>query len=275
MSSRRDTRSREHRVEIRASIEDVFRALTEAEEVVRWFAPEAEIEPREGGWYRYSWGEGMEAASRIAVWEPPRRLRLESFGAGEGKLELPLVEEYVLESDGERTVLRMVQSGIPTSADWDDFYEDTGRGWRMFFAGLRHYLERHAGRARQTILFMHPVGIAVEEAWRKLLGPDGLAKHGGLDGELSTGERRTLTTSFGEKLEVELLVYEPPNTLTVNIDNLEDSLLALDFERMAGRTFLYANLSTFRVPEPTVERLRAEWRRWLERLFPAPIGSTS
>jgi len=43
-------------------------------------------------------------------------------------------------------VLRLVQSGIPATPDWDDFYEDTGRGGKIFLAGLRHYVERHFGQ---------------------------------------------------------------------------------------------------------------------------------
>ena len=121
-------------------------------------------------------------------------------------------------------------------------------------------------------MFMQPVRIPVDEAWQKLMGPEGLAAEGDL-GSVGTGERESLTTAFGQKLEVEVLVREPPHTLSMRIDNLEDSLLALDFERMGGQTFLYANLSTFGVPAEELEELRGQWKSWLDRLFPVPEGT--
>ena len=77
-----------------------------------------------------------------------------------------------------------------------------------------------------------------------------------------------MTTAFGQKLEIEVLVHEPPHTLSMTIDNLEDSLLALDFEHIGGKTFLYANLSTFGVAASQVRELESQWKGWLDRLFP-------
>lgn len=216
-----------------------------------------------------SWGEGMAGTSRIEGFERNRHLRLVHEGEGPTKLEEPMVEEYFMESDGEITVLRLVQSGLPATADWDDFYEDTGRGWKIVLAGLRHYVERHFGQPCENIMFMQPVRIPVEEAWQKLLGPEGLAAEGDL-ANVETGDRKSITTAFGQKLEGEVLVLEPPHTLSMRIDNLEDSLLALDFERMGEQTFLYANLSTFGVPAEELEALKGQWRSWLDRLFPVP-----
>ena len=116
---------------------------------------------------------------------------------------------------------------------------------------------------------MHPVVLPVEAAWKKLTGPDGLAARGSLE-NIEVGARRELTTAFGQTIQVEVLVHEPPFTLSMTIDNLEDSLLALDFERMGPKTFLYANLTTFRLDEGQVESLRQEWKRWIETLFPVP-----
>lgn len=263
------TRGREHRVEIRAPIEAVWKALVDADEIVRWYAPAAEVEPREGGRYWVSWGEGMAGVSRIEAFDAGSRLLLAHVWDGAADLDPPIMEEYLLEARGNITVLRLVQSGIPASADWDDFYDDTGRGWKMFLAGLRHYLEKHLGHARDTIMFMQPIAIPIEDAWRKLVGPDGLAADGGLD-DVEVGTRASLTTAFGQKLEIEVLVHEPPHTLSMTIDNLEDSLLALDFERIGGKTFLYANLSTFGVAASQVGDLENQWKGWIDRVFPVP-----
>jgi uncharacterized protein YndB with AHSA1/START domain len=46
-----DTRQHETVVEIPARVEEVWKAITEASEVRRWFAPEVCTDPREGGEY--------------------------------------------------------------------------------------------------------------------------------------------------------------------------------------------------------------------------------
>lgn len=266
-------RRREHRTEIHAPITSVWKALVDAEEIVRWFAVAAEVDPREGGRYWVSWGEGMAGESRIEALETERRLAVAHAWEGVADLDPPIVQEYLLESRGDVTVLRVVQTGIPDSSEWDDFYEDTGRGWKMFLAGLKHYLEKHRGSPRKSIMFMQPVTVPVADAWDKLVGPGGIAADGLSD--IAVGTRASFESPFGQKLDVGVLVHEPPYTLAMAIDNLEDSLLALDFERMGDETFLYANLSTFGLEASRVEELRSQWKRWIERLFPVPSGSTA
>ena len=87
-----DTRRREHHIEIRTPIEAVWKALVDADEIVRWYAPEAEVEPREGGRYWVSWGEEMAGASRIDVFETERRLVLVHAWEGAADLDPPMME---------------------------------------------------------------------------------------------------------------------------------------------------------------------------------------
>jgi hypothetical protein len=86
------------------------------------------------------------------------------------------------------------------------------------------------------------------------------------------GERRRVKTAFGQELAVELLMRQPPHAPSLSIDDLEDSLLALDFDTVRGKTFLYANLSTFCAPESTMEALRRDWNARVERIFPSPVS---
>src|SRR5262249_16858235 len=72
------TRDIQLSVELDASPEDVFRAVTEGTEVAKWLAPEARSTPPEGGkkakiWI--SWGEGMSAEHEIEIYDPPKRVR--------------------------------------------------------------------------------------------------------------------------------------------------------------------------------------------------------
>src|SRR2546429_980146 len=129
------TRSHEHEIEIEAPIEAVWRAVTDADELTRWFAESAGITPGEGGTYRVSWGEGLESQSRITAWEPPRRLRLVGGPGGDAgdevwqlTAEQPIVEEWTLEARGDVTGLRLVGSRVPHSPGRGGLYQgDRGR----------------------------------------------------------------------------------------------------------------------------------------------------
>src|SRR5215471_15579426 len=92
------TRSQTHEIEIDAPIEAVWKAISEAEEITRWFCEEARVIPGEGGSYWISWGEGQGAESRIDVWDPPRRLRTSHIPAERDPkyagVTTPIVIEY-------------------------------------------------------------------------------------------------------------------------------------------------------------------------------------
>lgn len=168
----RDTRSVSHEVEIDAPVERVWRALTEAEELERWFPLEARVVPGEGGSIWMSWKNEYAGDSRILAWEPNRRLET-SWGEldGHGPAQ---VTTYTLEPRGGRTVVRVVTSGFPTDPSWDDWVEATGRGWRWELGSLKRYLEEHAGEDRAVVYLRRRTDASREEAWARLSGPDGL-----------------------------------------------------------------------------------------------------
>ena len=274
-----NTRSHEHEIEIDAPIEAVWKAITDAEEITNWFAEAARVTPGEGGSYCISWGEGQEGESRIDDWEPPRRLRTshlpnqggfdpEKGGSAPAQLDSPIIVEYILESRGDRTVVRLVHSGIPLTPEWDGFYDGTNRGWGMFFQGLRHYLEKCAGLARKTIMIMQPVTIGLEEAWNKLTGAEGLAAKGTLQ-DLATGSRYSVTTSNGDDLQGEVILSIPPKTITLTIESLDNALLSATFEEMGGATYFYMTLATYGWTPDRNEALRARWTDWMQKLLPA------
>src|SRR5689334_14016537 len=68
-------RALEDRIVLDASVEAVWRALTDAEELMRWFPLQATVEPGVGGTITLSWGESGAGGATIAIWEPNRRLR--------------------------------------------------------------------------------------------------------------------------------------------------------------------------------------------------------
>ncbi len=262
------TRGQEHVIEIDAPAAAVWRAITEAEELTRWYVQSAEVDPRLGGTYKISWGEGMDGESEIVAFEPERRFKLVYRPVpGSSPLPAPISEEYTIESRGAKTVLRLVTSGIPDTEDWDWFYEGTERGWRLFFLGLRHYLERHAGTPRDQVVSMVGLPGSAEEAWPILIGADGL----GLSDAIATakpGDRYSATTGFGQGLSGEILLLGPPHKLLVTVEGLNDALLGATLDRMGEQSFAYLSLSTYGLEPEAVDRVRDRWGTWLNGLFP-------
>lgn len=171
-------RAAEGEIEIDAPAERVWRALTEARELERWFPLEARVEPGPDGRIWMGWGHGLGGWSSIEAWDPPRHLRV-SWLMGEGPAQ---VTDYVLEGRGGRTHLRVVTSGFPDDGSWDDMVESTRLGWRFELRQLKHYLERHAGEDRRAVFLRRRVGLSREEAWARLTGDEGVLDH--ISGEL-------------------------------------------------------------------------------------------
>ena len=146
------SRSHETVIDLKATPEEVFRAVTDPEQIVKWFAPEARVDPRVGGEYVFSWGPGMEGKTTISAWEPGKHFgtRSERSKAYDGKgrpVETGVVQQicvdYYIESlGGGVTRLRLVQSGFGPEAAWDDEFADTKSGWADFLKKLKELVEK-------------------------------------------------------------------------------------------------------------------------------------
>ena len=167
------TRTQQHEIVIDAPLEAVWKAITDAEELTRWFVEEAKVVPGVGGTIEISWGGDEKGHSRIDEWEPNRKLRVTimPFEMGAAKYDgtTPMVDEYTIERRDGKTVVRLVSSGIPDAPEWDGFYNGTDSGWGSFFRTLRHYLEHHGGRPRTTIKVVGKLSGSPEDAWARLV----------------------------------------------------------------------------------------------------------
>lgn len=145
------SKSHETIIEIKATPEEVFRAVTDPQQIVKWFAPYARVEPRLGGGYDISWDPEMHGGSVITVWDPPKHFAASSERSAayncEGKpvetgVAQTIAVDYYIEAlaDG-MTRLRLVQSGFGPEAAWDDEFESTKSGWAEFLKKLKEILE--------------------------------------------------------------------------------------------------------------------------------------
>jgi uncharacterized protein YndB with AHSA1/START domain len=265
--SKKDERTIEMSLEIEAPPGEVWKALTHARELVRWFPLKAEIEPRVGGRYWMSWEGAYEGESRIEIFEPERRLRTTwpAMTRDEGG-PAQLAVDYHLEGKGGRTALRLVHSGFGRGANWDEEYEGIQTGWAFELRSLRHYLQRHRGHDRSAIFLVGPqTTLSGPEVWGRVLhdgfgspDPKGLAE----------GDRCSFPVGEGTIFEGTVLDYQPSRQLAMTVESLDDGIFRI--EVFAGNLHLW--LAAWGDGRDAVVRFERPWREMLRKLLPEGEG---
>ena len=264
-------------LDLDASPDEVWAALTQAEELVRWFSTDAKVTPGKGGTMLWSWGHGEDWESRIDAWEPGRLLRLVQEDArpytAEGK-PLPAGEvepariamEFTIETHQGKTRLRLVHSGFGHGGAWDAEVEGISEGWQAELRSLRHYLRRHRGRARQTGRALVGTTLPREIAWSRLVGPGGFNL---TPAQPTEGERYEVVTPSGRRYSGTVQLNLPGQTIAGTVDELDDGWFRLLTWRDAhGNTGVWAWLATYTGEDTAVREFRDRSQEALERLFP-------
>jgi uncharacterized protein YndB with AHSA1/START domain len=239
------TRRQEHEITIDAPIESVWKAISDAEELTRWFVEEASVEPGVGGTIAISWGGDEKGQTRIEEWEPNRKLRLTlvPFEMGAAKYDgtTPMVDEYAIERRDGKTVLRLVNSGIPDTPEWDGFYNGTNSGWDSFLRTMRFYLEHHPGQPRTTIKIVGKLNGPIEDAWTRLVA--------------AIEPRGTV------------VFQKAPTALEAELPECGDGYLWHTMSCSGTNSFVYTILSVYGKTAAEVEAIRADWQPWLETIL--------
>jgi hypothetical protein len=206
-------------IEIDASEEDLWRAVSTAEELTRWFPPFARvIEPGVGGKIWLSWGEGIEGEGKIEVWEPNRLLRVSEQSG--------MIVDYIITKSGTGALMRIVQSGFGVGEMWDDIFDSVQGGWTYFLYNLKHYLERHPGKPRHLISARRKMSIPRTEAWPLLFRDSGFAIDAA---RCSVGER--FSARIGDRaLSGDIALCRPARNFAGTLRELNDGLLFVELE---------------------------------------------
>ena len=252
-------------IEISASPAALWKALTDGEELARWFPLSASVRPGENGTIFLSWGEGCEGESRIVAWEPQKLLRVNQqaceFAGPEG-----VTIEWKLEQRGGKTLLRLVQSGFTDGSAWaEEYFGSTEYGWSFMLVNLRHYLERHAGTPRRVTWPRRKISLTREEAYRRLAAPGGLFREGA--GGLREGDEYMLESAARESFEGTVEFVRPPRGFCVSVRHLNDALFWLTIEGIAGEHEAQIWLSTYNLPQAKVEALERQWAETLKHVL--------
>ena len=236
------TRTFSMSIDINATPDDVWRALTEAGELMRWFPLQARVSPGKGGSMFWGWDDHWAWESEIDAWEPGARLRLverrPAFDVNGKPIDGPpqlLAMEFTIEVREGKTTLRLVHSGFGDGANWDDELDSVSAGWQYELRGLRHYLEHHKGRDRRHASVHCVTSLATNDVWRRLLAPDAFAI---VEGHLGQDARIALRLPTNHRIAGRVEWYNPERDLFLVVDDLNDGVFRLCTWRAGGRTGL-------------------------------------
>ena len=236
-------------IDIEATPEEVWKALTDAGELTRWFPLQARVTPGPGGRVFWGWDDHWAWESHIDTWEPNKRLTLvenrPAFDVKGNPLPGParrLAMEFSIERDGARTTVRLVHSGFGDDASWDDELDSVGAGWRFELRGLRHYLEHHRGRNRCYAAAHAVTPLPQEAAWGRLLSP---AAFSIAEGALEQDSHLVIRSATGEHFSGTVAWHNPGHDLFVRVKELDDGGFRLSTWRAGGQTGVQVWLTSY------------------------------
>jgi uncharacterized protein YndB with AHSA1/START domain len=240
-------------IDIDATLEEVWHALTTGEGIARWFAPHAAVTPGEGGSVSVGWDPKEMWTQPITVWEPMRRMQTASeMPSADGRI-VRLAVDYYLEARGGRVRVRLVHSGFDDSGAWDDYIDGLDAGWTYFLFNLKHALERHRGVDRRQLSARFRT-IAREGEDHPVFGANGLRVQPPV-GRVRPGDACRLSFG-GVEVDATVAVRQPPRTIGFVVPAWNDALLFVEREGLKETHQVGVWLSLYGVSETTAAPLR-------------------
>lgn len=239
-------------VDIDATLEEVWQALTTGEGIARWFAPFATVTPGVGGSVGVGWDPNEIWDAPITVWEPLQRMQTVSEMPTKDGGVVRLAVDYYLEARGGQVRVRLVHSGFDDSESWDGYIDGLDAGWTYFLVNLKHALERHRGVARQQLSARFTTHAAAESD-HPVFGPDGFRVRPAA-ASLRPGDACHLTFG-GADVAATVVARHAPRTIAFLVPAWNDALLFIEREGLKERHTLGVWLSLYGVPEATAASL--------------------
>ena len=253
-------RSTEMSREISAPVEAVWKALTQGEELQRWFPLEAVASPAD---VKLTWGGGIDWNMEIEEQKENEYLR---WGYDKehhhlvGQKARRLAVEFFLEAKKGNTMLRIVHSGFGEEKSWDDLYDGVRRGWQTESLSLKHYLENHAGKNRVVALAEITSKKTAQELWDLLMA-------GGIS---IKDDQYTYITPLGDTYQGNLLYDNPPQDLCGTLQHLNNAMLRISIERFypGADNTIWVWIGAYGVPEKEIKEVQQKWQEKLHQLIP-------
>lgn len=124
-----------------ASPAEVYGALTDPKELVKWFSSAAKVEAKKGGKFQLSFTGGYEMKGKVKRAKAAARLTVawvDKLGKGR---TYKTSADFVLRKKGDGTLLKLTHEGFGSGKDWVELYGGIQSGWAHFLTNLRSVLE--------------------------------------------------------------------------------------------------------------------------------------
>ena len=263
-------RSVQVEVEVPGTPGEVWQAIATGPGISCWFCP-TEIEIGADGkpaGIVFHMGAGMDAASKITVWEPPRRFMAESPGWAPG---MPaLATEWTVEARAGGTCLvRVVHSMFASTDDWDNQLEGTETGWPAYFRILRLYLTNFRGQPCSNIQVTAMAAEPESKAWETLTGLLGLAS-------ARNGERRNAPAGAPQLAGTieSAQLGDNKHWMLLQLDQPARGLVSLGTFPCGGPTMVAVCFYLYGEGAAKVAANEEPlWQAWMNKHFPAASGA--
>jgi uncharacterized protein YndB with AHSA1/START domain len=236
-------------IELDATPEQVWEAISTGPGIDAWFMGRTEVEPRQGGKIRFTIA-GFSEEATVTAWDPPKRFATRSAEGEDGRF---MAQEFLIEGRGQGgTVLRLVQSGV-LGDDWEAEYDGLNEGWGAYLQKLAQYLKYFRGRTVTPIFAAQPQSADREQAQAILRDALGLA------GKVAEGDQVRVTPAGLAPLDG-VVDYLSPSFLGVRTgDGLYRFIWGYDGTVVVGH-----HLFAGGVDQQATEQA---WQAWLARSF--------
>jgi uncharacterized protein YndB with AHSA1/START domain len=146
--------------EIEAPPEVVFRALTDADVLSRWWTTRAESDPRTGGSFSYTWEFEEQTERDHTRTDTYADVTADEHVRYDWPMPLgPTVVDFRLQPRDGGTTLVLAHEGWGAGADWDESYEMHVGGWKFFLGNLKTYLEQGEDRRAEAMGLKTPASV--------------------------------------------------------------------------------------------------------------------
>ena len=265
-----DHKGRIIRVEIETSAtpQQAWEAWADPEKIAQWFTDRASGESKPGATMTWFFDKFGYALPYKVLDAEPGKLFVLKWEASQGN---PGILEVRIQREGGSTLVRLVNSGFPEDAAWNDQYEGVDSGWKMALAILKYYLENHFGRNKTMILALRPASFRYEQLREYFLEESKLARWLTASGSIGkVGDLCQLNLRDDGTLSGQVLAVTQ-REVTISWKEIGGTLELKGFS-MGPQRMLGVRLFSWSLGAPETKKIEAQMEAAVERLaalFPA------
>lgn len=239
-------------IDIDATLDEVWEALTTGDGIARWFGPYAQVTPGVGGSVGVGWDPNEMWESPITVWKPHQHLQTVSEMPSKNGGVVRLAVDYYVEARDGKVRVRLVHSGFDDSETWDGYIDGLDAGWTFFLFNLKLALERHRGVARRQLSARFKA-TAPASSTHPVFGAEALRIIPGVE-SLRPGDACRLSLG-GDAEPATVVVARLPRGIAFVVPAWNDGLLFVEREGLKDTHTLGVWLSLYGAPESMASQL--------------------